>query len=121
MSSIIVNFPDCAELGTNDKTSGNGDEHDTITIATEGCPAALPGPPPTFAGSEIFASVLIALALIAGVTVVRYKAHQQKPAKLQARNAARKIELDAEIAKIQASRRQQCGTCGSIYVPEGKP
>lgn len=119
MSSIIVNFPDCAELGTNDKTTGNGDEHDTITITTEGCPTAPPGPPPIFGTGEIIAMVLVALVFIAAVALVRFKAHEQKPAKLQARNEARKIELDAEIRRIEASRPERCGTCGDVYTPEG--
>lgn len=128
MSSVVINFPDCAELGTSDKTVGNGDEPDTITITTEGCPAPLPGPPPILGTGEIIAIVLVSLALIAGVVIVRYQAHENKPAKLQARNEARKveleaqnqrrkIELDGQVRKIEASRRQTCGTCGDVYDP----
>lgn len=107
VSQIIVNIPDCA--------TGSHDDHDVITINTENCPAALPGPPPLIGAGEILATVLVSLAVIVGTVVVRYKAHELKPAKLEQRRLARKQEIDGQVALAQTHK--QCPTCGDKYEP----
>lgn len=108
VSSVIINFPDCATLGSHDE-EGTTDQGDTITVFTEGCPAAVPGPPPLIGTGEIVAMVLVALALIGGTAVVRFRAHERKEAERQAYLAAQ-----VELAKAHKS----CDTCGDKYEPE---
>jgi len=107
MSSLIVNFPDCGEL-----TSPKDGE--TMTVTTSHCAPA--GPPPVIGAWEIAAFIIVGVAAVAGISMVRYRAQELKPQRLQERRLSRKQEIDGQIALAQAHK--QCMMCGSKYEPE---
>jgi hypothetical protein len=108
VSSIVINFPDCAELGSREPRTDAG-EHDTITIFTEGCPATIMPPPPLIGWWVWLLGALLVAALIVSTAIVRFRAHERKEAERGAVVAAQ-VEL--------AKQHKTCDTCGDRYVPE---
>lgn len=117
MSSLVINFPDCATLGSHDEKGGT-DQGDTITVFTEGCPTPAPSPPSPFGTGELIAVVGVSLALIIGVVVTRVVAHDNKPKLAEEARLAREAEINGQIEMAQA--RKVCPTCMDAYEPELK-
>lgn len=94
----------------------------TVEIDIPDCPLAPSGPPSPFDGTLIgFGLFLAALSLVAiciAVGMIRYRAHELKPQRLEAENKRRQIELNAQVE--MAKYRQTCVTCGTIYEPKVK-
>lgn len=109
MSQIIVNIPDCA--------TGSHDDHDVITVTTEGCPAAPAGPPPLIPGYGWFLGFVVIIAVIIAIGVVRWKRiDDDLPSRADRKLELRKAELDAR-ARI-AEARNSCQNCGVVYAPK---
>jgi hypothetical protein len=120
MSSLIIDFPDCADLGSHDPGRANGDApQDTITVFTENCPAAvINNPQPLISSWMLLLSLAVVLATVVATSIVRYKSHEMKPRRLEQQRLAEKNRLDAQVA--MAKVRKNCPTCGDVYEPKLK-
>lgn len=114
MSQIIVNIPECATYA--DNSTRDSQQSNTITVDTSNCPAPPPNPAPMIDTWGIIIIAAVAVVLFVSTAIVRYRAHELKPQRIEAQNNARKIELDAEVQ--MAALRKRCGTCGDVYEPE---
>jgi hypothetical protein len=113
MSSLIINFPDCAEVASNSsRDSGEG----TITVTADQCQPPDTVIPPMFGSWEIAAFIIVGLAVAIGFTFVRYQAHEMKPKRLEQKRLAEKDKLDAQVAIAQAHKK--CDFCQGEYKPE---
>lgn len=114
MSTLVIDFPDCSELGSKEAEGRDGN-HDTITVTTGGCPQpGPPGPPPLIPWWGFGLGFVVLITAVVTVGFVRYRAHEMKPEKLEQKRLARKQELDAKIAL----KAKKCGLCGTVYDPE---
>lgn len=107
MSQIIVNIPDCAAFANN--TTRDAQPSNNITIDTSNCPVAPPNPAPTISTFGIIIVGIVVIAFFVATAIVRHRAHELKPKRLEAQNAARKIELDARVAMANSPKCQVCG------------
>lgn len=104
MSSIVVNFPDCATLGSSDPGGRDPHQQDTITVYTENCPAQGDTYTQTmFSTWQFVLMAVIMLAMVVATGMVRYRRHER---------------LQAErIAELNV-KHIACPTCGDRYAPE---
>lgn len=105
MSSIIIDLPDCGELGTREN---DGPNSDTITVQTDHCSPIIEGPPPLVPWWAWTLGAVILLAAIVATGMVRYRRHEQI-------QAVRQAEIEADVEKANA-RHTSCPTCGTRYV-----
>ncbi|QGJ93775.1 hypothetical protein SEA_HANNACONDA_134 [Mycobacterium phage Hannaconda] len=109
--TIQIEFPDCGEINSNDTG-----QH--IVVQTDNCVAVPPGPPPVISWWETLIIGIVALSVIIGAAIVRYRAHELKPERLEQKRLARKQEIDGQVEIAKA--RKVCRTCGDKYEPELK-
>jgi GAF domain-containing protein len=103
VSELIVRFPDCAELGSNDPGDrGQSGSQDVITVYTESCPALVnvEAPPPLVPWWAWVLQALVLIAFIVATAIVRHRRHERL-------EKERTDELTAEVAL-----NKTCRICG---------
>ncbi|MBF4194595.1 hypothetical protein [Mycolicibacterium phlei] len=100
MSGLIIDFPDCGEIGHYSENSST----ETLTVMMDNCTPIIEGPPPLVPWWGWVLGAILLLAFIISVAVVRVKAHDAKVER-------QKIASNEAVALEQ--NRKVCAVCGA--------
>ena len=113
MSQIIVNIPDCDDVSVGHTVNG------TVPVTASDCAVPIPGPPPLISWFTVLVIGIVLVAAVIAFALVRYRAHELKPKRLEEQRLARKQELDAQVRMAECQK--VCPSCTTPFAPELTP